>query len=170
MMTHQMNILLYQMIDGSNPTCTIFYWAIKDSCRESTTWCANDWMVLFCCSPHRFIEGKKEHWYPNPMIVIKDVVDMNKLQFAVWPQHRMNHQNMGERWVRRACLVEEMIKIFRELDIEFRMLPVDVNLRTIPESISSRLPSTWTTCVWLCTNSKQLIIYRISDTFSANSV
>ncbi|XXG86327.1 hypothetical protein AAC387_Pa11g1245 [Persea americana] len=91
------------------------------------------------------IEGKKEHWYPNPMVVIKDVIDMNKLQVAVWPRHRMNHQNMGERWARRACLVEEMVKIFRELDIEFRMLPVDVNLRTMPES-SSRLPSTWTTC------------------------
>ncbi|RWR79268.1 mechanosensitive ion channel protein 6-like protein [Cinnamomum micranthum f. kanehirae] len=93
-----------------------------------------------------WIEGKKEHWYPNPMIVMKDVVDMNKLQFAVWSQHRMNHQNMGERWARRSCLVEHMIEIFRELDIEFRMLPVDINLRKMPEMTSSRFSSTWTTC------------------------
>ncbi|XXG40392.1 hypothetical protein AAC387_Pa01g1120 [Persea americana] len=93
-----------------------------------------------------WIEGKKEHWYPNPMIVMKDVVDMNKLQFAVWSRHRMNHQNMGERWARRSCLVEQMIKIFRELDIEFRMLPVDVNLRKMSEMTPSRFPSSWTTC------------------------
>lgn len=118
-MTHQMNILPYQMMGGSNPTFTIFfYWAIKDT----TAWyiafvCVVQLDVqmtmvfVFCFSPDRCIEGKKEHWYPNPMVVIKDVIDMNKLQFAVWSQHRMNHQNMGERWARRACLVEEMIDL-----------------------------------------------------------
>eukprot|EP00268_Persea_americana_P016131 TRINITY_DN17647_c1_g1_i2.p1 TRINITY_DN17647_c1_g1~~TRINITY_DN17647_c1_g1_i2.p1 ORF type:complete len:110 (+),score=16.14 TRINITY_DN17647_c1_g1_i2:535-864(+) len=101
---------------------------------------------LFFNLHQSWIEGKKEHWYPNPMIVMKDVIDMNKLQFAVWSRHRMNHQNMGERWARRSCLVEQMIKIFRELDIEFRMLPVDVNLRKMSEMTPSRFPSSWTTC------------------------
>jgi len=96
---------------------------------------------------YRYIENKKEHWYPAPMIVMRDVEDMNKIKFSVWVSHTMNHQDMGERWTRRALLVEEMIKIFRELDIEYRMLPMDVNVRTMQPVVSDRLPSNWTTCV-----------------------
>lgn len=63
------------------------------------------------------------------MIVLREVEDMNRLKFSVWLSHRMNHQDMFERWARRSVLVEEMIKICRELDIEYRMLPIDVNVR-----------------------------------------
>ncbi|XP_058098397.1 mechanosensitive ion channel protein 6-like [Magnolia sinica] len=91
------------------------------------------------------IERNKEHWYPNPLIVVKDVDEMNKLKIAVWLQHRMNHQDMGERWIRRARLVEEMISVFRELDVEYRMVPLDVNVRNMTGSSSTRLPSTWAT-------------------------
>lgn len=106
-----------------------------------------DWnLILFVGFPFRYIESKEDHWYPAPMIVVKDVEDMNRLKIAVWLTHRMNHQDMGERWVRRTLLVEEMIKIFRELDIEYRMLPLDVNVRNMPALTSTRLPSNWTTC------------------------
>lgn len=94
---------------------------------------------------YRYIESKTEHWYPDPMIVVRDVDDMNKLKISVWLQHRMNYQDMGERWVRRAALVEEMVKILRELDIEYRLLPLDINVRNMPPLSSTRLPSTWTT-------------------------
>ncbi|MQL99334.1 hypothetical protein Taro_032058 [Colocasia esculenta] len=93
-----------------------------------------------------YVDGQKEHWYPNPMVVLRDVDDMNKLKVSVWLQHRMNHQDMGERWARRELVVQEMIKAFRELDIEYRMLPLDVNIRNMPPSSSLRLPSTWMTC------------------------
>ncbi|GMH04646.1 hypothetical protein Nepgr_006486 [Nepenthes gracilis] len=93
----------------------------------------------------RYIENKKEHWYPAPMIVMRDVEDMNRLKFSVWLSHTMNHQDMGERWARRALLVEEMVKIFRELDIEYRMLPYDVNVKTMPAIVSDRFPSNWMT-------------------------
>ncbi|XP_078445733.1 mechanosensitive ion channel protein 6-like [Wolffia australiana] len=88
-----------------------------------------------------FVEGKKEHWYPNPTVVLRDVEDMNRLKVSVWLQHRMNHQNMGERWTRREVVVQEMIKVFRELDIEYRMLPLDVSVRNIPSS--GRLNPIW---------------------------
>lgn len=93
----------------------------------------------------RYIDNKPDHWYPNPMIVVKDIEDMNKMKMAVWLQHKMNHQDMGEKWMRRSHLVEEMINIFRDLDIEYRMLPTDVNLRTMPNLAvtSNRFPSTW---------------------------
>lgn len=94
----------------------------------------------------RYIESRKDHWYPSPMVVMRDVEDMNRIKFSVWLSHTMNHQDMGERWARRALLVEEMVKIFRELDIEYRMLPMDVNVRTMPPVVSDRLPSNWTTC------------------------
>ncbi|KAI7737113.1 hypothetical protein M8C21_007422, partial [Ambrosia artemisiifolia] len=79
-----------------------------------------------------YIENKSDHWYPAPMIIVRDVEDMNRLKISIWLNHRMNFQDMGERWQRRALLVEEMIKIFRELDIEYRMLPLDINVRNMP--------------------------------------
>ncbi|CAI9753365.1 unnamed protein product [Fraxinus pennsylvanica] len=94
----------------------------------------------------RYIENRSDHWYPAPLVVIRDVEDMNRLKWSVWPNHTINHQDMGERWLRRALLVEEMVKIFRELDIEYRLLPHDVNVRNMPPLTSTRLPSTWTAC------------------------
>ncbi|KAL8142534.1 hypothetical protein V2J09_015566 [Rumex salicifolius] len=79
-----------------------------------------------------YIENKKEHWYPNPMIILKDMESFCTLKIAIWLQHKMNHQDMGERWGRRALLVEECVKVFRELDIEYRVLPWNVNIRNIP--------------------------------------
>ncbi|XAR64233.1 hypothetical protein NMG60_11024499 [Bertholletia excelsa] len=94
----------------------------------------------------RYIQNKSDFWYPDPMIVLRDMEDMNRLKISLWLSHRMNFQDMGERWSRRAVLVEEMIKTFKELDIEYRMLPVDVNVRTLPAVSSNWLPSNWTAC------------------------
>ncbi|KAF5727125.1 mechanosensitive ion channel protein 6-like [Tripterygium wilfordii] len=84
-----------------------------------------------------YIENKKEHWYPSPTVVLKDVEDFTRLRFAVWPSHRMNHQTMGERWARRALLVEEMVKVFRELDIQYRLFPLDINIRSMTPATTS---------------------------------
>ncbi|XP_051123931.1 mechanosensitive ion channel protein 6-like [Andrographis paniculata] len=91
----------------------------------------------------KYVDKRSDHWYPAPPIVMRDVEDMNRLKFSIWPSHKMNHQDMGERWARRALLVEEMVKTFRDLDIEYRMLPLDVNVRNMPAITSTRLPSTW---------------------------
>ncbi|KAA8537455.1 hypothetical protein F0562_026858 [Nyssa sinensis] len=95
----------------------------------------------------RYIESRSDHWHPNPTVNIRDLEDMNRLKMVVWVTHRMNHQNMGERWARRDLLITEMIKVFRELDVEYRMLPLDMNVRNMPVLTSNRLPSNWTTCV-----------------------
>lgn len=78
------------------------------------------------------------------MIIFKDVEDLNRVRIAVWLTHTMNHQDMGEKWARRALLVEEMVKIFRELDIQYRLLPLDINIRAMPPVTSSGPPPTWT--------------------------
>nr|POE56153.1 mechanosensitive ion channel protein 8 [Quercus suber] len=90
-----------------------------------------------------YIEGKNEHWQPGPVVIMRDVIDMNKLMMSVWLAHRLNYQDMQERFLRREALLEEMIKIFKELDIEYRLLPVDVNVQNLPPPVSNRLPSTW---------------------------
>lgn len=93
-----------------------------------------------------YIEKMSDHWYPAPMIVLRDIEDMNRLKISLWLSHRINFQDMGERWVRRALVVEEMIKIFKELEIEYRMLPLNINVRNMPAMVSNRLPSNWTSC------------------------
>ncbi|KAK3193139.1 hypothetical protein Dsin_024449 [Dipteronia sinensis] len=93
-----------------------------------------------------YIENKKEHWYPNPIVILKDVEDLNKLRIAVWLSHKMNYHDILERWVRRALFVEEMVKYFRELDMQFRLLPIDINVCSMPSMVNSdRMPSTWNT-------------------------
>ncbi|XP_060176241.1 mechanosensitive ion channel protein 6-like [Lycium barbarum] len=92
-----------------------------------------------------YIESKKDHWYPSPLVVLMNLEDLNRLKLSVWIRHRINHQDMGERWLRRAQLVEEMVKIFKELDIEYRLYPIDINIRGMPPITSNRVPSTWPT-------------------------
>jgi mechanosensitive ion channel protein 4/5/6/7/8/9/10 len=94
---------------------------------------------------NRFIDNKKEHWYSNPCVVLKDVDDMNRLKVSIWLRHRINFQNMGVRFERREMVVAEMIRVLRELDIEYRMLPIDVNFRNMPTVTTARVPSTWST-------------------------
>ncbi|GJY89600.1 hypothetical protein Tco_0504796 [Tanacetum coccineum] len=78
-----------------------------------------------------YVENKSEHWHPAPSILVRDVEDLNRVKISVWLFHRMNFQNMLERWKRRGLLVEEMIKIFKDLNIEYRRLPVDINLKDL---------------------------------------
>ncbi|KAJ8425810.1 hypothetical protein Cgig2_008859 [Carnegiea gigantea] len=92
-----------------------------------------------------YIQNKKEHWHPQPLILLKDVESLHTLRMAVWLQHKMNHQDMGQRWVRRALLVEECVKIFKELDIEYRFYPVGINttnsMPPLPPSNHPLMPS-----------------------------
>ncbi|GAB4838583.1 Mechanosensitive ion channel protein 6 [Ancistrocladus abbreviatus] len=91
-----------------------------------------------------YIESKKEHWYPTPMFVLKDIENLNMIRVAVWLQHRINYQDIAERWARRALLLEECIKIFREHDIDYRFLPWNVNIRSLPHDAHADPLSNWT--------------------------
>uniref|UniRef100_A0A7N0ZYQ3 Mechanosensitive ion channel protein n=1 Tax=Kalanchoe fedtschenkoi TaxID=63787 RepID=A0A7N0ZYQ3_KALFE len=90
-----------------------------------------------------YIEMKTEHWYPQPMIVLRDLDGLQGLQFSVWLTHRINHQDMGEKWTRRAELVEEMVRIFKEVDLQYRLYPMEINVRTMPGPNSTRQPPDW---------------------------
>ncbi|XP_075673561.1 mechanosensitive ion channel protein 6-like [Castanea sativa] len=88
------------------------------------------------------VESMKEHWCAAPMIIFMGFEELHRLRLALWLTHKMNHQDMGEKFARRSLLIEEMFKIFRELDIQYRLLPVDINVGAMPPVISTRLPST----------------------------
>ncbi|GAA0175817.1 ion channel [Lithospermum erythrorhizon] len=90
-----------------------------------------------------YIENKKDCWYEAPLIVLMDLADIKTLKYSVWARQKINYQDMGERYIRRALLVDEMVKIFKELDIEYRLYPMDINIRTMPPPTSSRVPTTW---------------------------
>ncbi|KAG4166725.1 hypothetical protein ERO13_A13G151200v2 [Gossypium hirsutum] len=91
-----------------------------------------------------YIEHKSDHWYPDPMIIFKELEELNRVRIAIWLTHKMNHQDMGERFTRRALLIEEMVKIFNELDIEYRLYPININVCSVPPMASDRLPPKWT--------------------------
>ncbi|PIM97248.1 putative mechanosensitive ion channel [Handroanthus impetiginosus] len=90
-----------------------------------------------------YIENKSDHWYPSPSVVLMNMEDLHRLKLSIWIRHRMNHQDMGEKWKRRGLLVEELVKICKELDIEYRLYPLDINIRAMPQSTFTRIPSTW---------------------------
>ncbi|XBJ13697.1 hypothetical protein VPH35_005826 [Triticum aestivum] len=91
----------------------------------------------------RYINNKKEHWYPGAMVVLRDVDETNKLKVSIWLCHMLNFQDMGMRYVRRELVLQEMIKVLKDLDIEYWMLPLDVNVRNAPPIESTRMPTTW---------------------------
>ncbi|KAI6690817.1 hypothetical protein NL676_027645 [Syzygium grande] len=104
----------------------------------------------------RYIESRSDHWHSAPMVVTTEIESLNRVLMSVWLTHRMNHQDMGERFIRRVLLVEEMIKIFKELDIAYRLRPLDVNIQSLPNPNLTRLPSNWTAgesraiCRYIC--------------------
>ncbi|XP_022936287.1 mechanosensitive ion channel protein 8-like [Cucurbita moschata] len=59
----------------------------------------------------RYVESMGEQWHPDPQIVMKDVEDLEKVRMSVGLTHKLNHQNMKERWNRRAALVQEIVTI-----------------------------------------------------------
>ncbi|CAE5967314.1 unnamed protein product [Arabidopsis arenosa] len=94
-----------------------------------------------------YVDNKKDYWYPAPMIVFLSMDDLNSVKIAVWLTHRMNHQDMGERYIRRGLLLEEVAKTCRELDIEYRLYPLSINVRSLPPTAnqpsSGRVPPSW---------------------------
>ncbi|PNT64806.1 hypothetical protein BRADI_4g33315v3 [Brachypodium distachyon] len=91
-----------------------------------------------------YLDNKKEHWYPGSMVVLRDIDDTNRLKISIWCRHTINFQDMGMRFERRELILHEMMKILRDLDIEYRMLPLDINVRNAPPIHSARMPTTWT--------------------------
>lgn len=77
---------------------------------------------------HRYVDSKPNHWHPKHSIVVKGIVDVNKMNMALYVNHTMNFQNITEKNSRRSDLVLELKRIFEELSIGYNLLPQDVHL------------------------------------------
>ncbi|OAY68002.1 Mechanosensitive ion channel protein 10 [Ananas comosus] len=75
-----------------------------------------------------YIESKPTHWQPNHSIVVKDIVNVNKMNMTLYVQHTINFQNISEKNGRRSDLVLELKKIFEELSIQCHLPPHQVQL------------------------------------------
>ncbi|XP_072973761.1 mechanosensitive ion channel protein 10-like [Typha angustifolia] len=75
-----------------------------------------------------YIDGKPIHWQPNHSIVVKDIINVNKLKMALYVNHTINFQNIGDKISRRSDLVLELKKIFEELSISYSLLAQEVQL------------------------------------------
>ncbi|KAL0661480.1 hypothetical protein Bca4012_098317 [Brassica carinata] len=94
-----------------------------------------------------YVDNKKDLWYPSPRIAFREMCGVNSMKITIWATHKMNHHNMGERFVRRGQLLEEIGKSCRETDIEYRLYPLNINVKSLPPAaapiISDRMPMSW---------------------------
>lgn len=74
------------------------------------------------------------------MLVMRDVIELDMVKYSIWLSHTINFQDMGERFKRRAQLVEELVKILKELDIEYRVHKLENNVASMPDDKSVKLP------------------------------
>ncbi|KAI9185649.1 hypothetical protein LWI28_009161 [Acer negundo] len=134
MIVEEMNILTTVFLRYDNqkiiyPNCVLATKAISNYYRNPDMGDAVEFYVHISTPAEKIIamkekiieyieEKKKDHWYPSPLFIFKDVEELNRVRIAIWLTHKMNHQDMGERWVRRAHLVEELVRICREFDIQ----------------------------------------------------
>jgi hypothetical protein len=77
------------------------------------------------------------------MVVLRDIDDTNKLKVSIWLRHTLHFQDMGMRFVRKELVLQEMIRVLKDLNIEYWMPPLDVNMRNAPPLQSTRMPTTW---------------------------
>ncbi|CAN1782098.1 Mechanosensitive ion channel protein 8 [Linum perenne] len=78
-----------------------------------------------------YVERHNQYWYPTASVFIYEVEDMNKLKIQVSVRHRMNFQHMEDRFTRRGHLIQEIIRMFQDLEVGYRILPLDVNVRNL---------------------------------------
>ncbi|KAF3520597.1 hypothetical protein DY000_02059548 [Brassica cretica] len=94
-----------------------------------------------------YVDNKKDLWYPSPRIAFREMCGLNSMKITIWATHKMNHHNMGERFVRRGQLIEEIGKSCRETDIDYRLYPLNINVKSLPPAaapiISDRMPMSW---------------------------
>ncbi|KAM5550976.1 mechanosensitive ion channel protein 10-like [Rosa sericea] len=84
-----------------------------------------------------YIESKPKHWNPKHSVIVKDIVNVDKMKMLLCVQHTMNHQNYGEKSVRRSELVFELKRIFQNLGIKYHLLPQEVNIPQFNKSTGS---------------------------------
>ncbi|CAN8300671.1 unnamed protein product [Cochlearia groenlandica] len=76
-----------------------------------------------------YLVQNPQNWYPEPMLMVKAIENVNKLRLNLVFQHTMNFQNFGEKNARRTELVIALKRILEELEIDYTLLPQQVHLK-----------------------------------------
>ncbi|WZY82617.1 hypothetical protein YC2023_029001 [Brassica napus] len=75
-----------------------------------------------------YLVKNPHHWYPEPMLMVKAIENVNKLKMNLLVQHTINFQNFGEKNLRRTELFIAIKGVLEELEIDYTLLPQDVHL------------------------------------------
>lgn len=75
-----------------------------------------------------YIEGRPKYWTPNHSVIVKEILTLDKLNMSLNVTHTMNHQNFGERNLRRTELIFELKRIFETLGIKYQLLPQQIHV------------------------------------------
>ncbi|XP_076942182.1 mechanosensitive ion channel protein 8-like [Bidens hawaiensis] len=161
LIVEEMNILTTVFLKWDNekvyfPNSTLATRAISNHYRSPDMWDSIDFFIHITTPPEtiavmkqritNFIENKRDHYYPNEITAVSlRLEDISKIRLHMWWRHKINFQDMGERYIKRGAVIDEMVRIFKEHDIEYRLYPLDINIRNmpLPPTTSSRMPPTW---------------------------
>ncbi|KAK9064482.1 hypothetical protein SSX86_015864 [Deinandra increscens subsp. villosa] len=160
MIVEEMNILTTVFLKWDNekvyfPNSTLSTRAISNHYRSPDMWDSLDFFIHITTPAEtlavmkqriiNFIESKKDHYYPNDITVVSlTLVEINTIKLHIWWRHKINFQDMSERYIRKGAVIDEMVRIFKEHDVEYRLYPVDINIKSMPTpGTLSRVPPTW---------------------------
>ncbi|CAH1414355.1 unnamed protein product [Lactuca virosa] len=158
MIVEEMNILTTVFLKWDNekvyfPNSILSTRAISNHFRSPDMWDSIDFFIHIATPADKlvvmkqriinFIESKKDHYYPNDITVVSlNVEELNKIKLQIWWRHKINFQDMSERYVRKGAVIDEMVRIFKENDVEYRCL--DINIRSMPPPVTpTRNPPAW---------------------------
>ncbi|KAM0058928.1 putative mechanosensitive ion channel MscS, LSM domain superfamily [Helianthus debilis subsp. tardiflorus] len=160
LIVEEMNILTTVFLKWDNekvyfPNSTLSTRAISNHYRSPDMWDSVDFFIHVTTPPEtiavmrqritNFVESKKDHYYPNDITMVSlRFEDISKIRIHFWWRHKINFQDMGERYIRRGVVIDELVRLFKEHDVEYRLYPLDINIRNMPPQVSSsRIPPAW---------------------------
>jgi len=76
----------------------------------------------------RYLVANSQHWYPEAQVMVRAIENMNKLVLNILVQHTINFQVYVEKSLRRTALIIAIKRILEDLEIDYTLLPQDVNL------------------------------------------
>ncbi|CAH8286022.1 unnamed protein product [Eruca vesicaria subsp. sativa] len=79
-----------------------------------------------------YLVQNPQNWYPELMLLVKAIENVNKLNLNLVVTHTINFQNYGEKNLRRTGLVIALKQILEDLEIDYTLLPQDVQLTVVP--------------------------------------
>ncbi|XP_010454234.1 PREDICTED: mechanosensitive ion channel protein 9-like [Camelina sativa] len=75
-----------------------------------------------------YLVANPQHWYPEPLVMVRSIENVNKLVLNILVQHTINFQVYVEKSLRRTALIIAIKRILEDLEIDYTLLPQDVRL------------------------------------------